>query len=235
VPQIETPICTRRTTTHQFFWWQQHRWGAVGGSSMECGIGGQPHKTPYYTGTHLPVMTLPRKSWVRFNRLRTGVGLSAPACTNGVWSPLRPVSVGQNKPWTLSSSTVQAIDLPTDYTAWRFWTMKQPNGCSTPASMSRQASSGQKKNSLKRKKKKKLLFTFCLNRSMVGVICGYWQIYWRKDFSTEQGCFPQHKAVSQKGKVCASLQHKAAPQHNAVSRDVISSSQHKATFHSFCL
>jgi len=43
--QIETPICTRYpipTTSHQFIW-QQHMCGAVGGSPMECGVGGQPH------------------------------------------------------------------------------------------------------------------------------------------------------------------------------------------------
>ena len=33
----------------------------------------------------------------------------------------------------MSSSKVQSIDLPTDCTAWRFWMMRQPNGCSTPA------------------------------------------------------------------------------------------------------
>ena len=38
--------------------------------------------------------------------------VSAPACTNGVWPPLRPVSVLQNKPSTMSSSTVQSIDAP---------------------------------------------------------------------------------------------------------------------------
>jgi len=60
--------------------------------------------------------------------------VSAPACTNGVWPPLRPVSEAQkNKPSTMSSSNVQPIDLPMECTAWRFWTMRQPNGCSTPA------------------------------------------------------------------------------------------------------
>jgi len=44
--------------------------------------------------------------------------VSAPACTNVVWPPLRPVSVAQkNKPSTMSSSNVQSIDLPMDCTA----------------------------------------------------------------------------------------------------------------------
>jgi len=68
--------------------------------------------------------------------------VSAPACTNGVWPPLRPVCVVQNKPSIMSSSTVQYIEPPTDYTAWRFWTMRKPNGCSTAAPIWRRASSG---------------------------------------------------------------------------------------------
>ena len=70
-------------------------------------------------GTQPPGMTLPRKAWVRLNRL---------------WPPLRPVSVAQkDKPSTMLSSNVQSIDLPMDCMAWRFWMMRQPNGCSTPA------------------------------------------------------------------------------------------------------
>ena len=38
-------------------------------------------------------------------------GVSALACTNGVWLPLRPVSVAQNKPSTMLSSNVQPTDL----------------------------------------------------------------------------------------------------------------------------
>jgi len=37
--------------THQFVW-QQHTCSAVGGSSMECGVGGQPHKTPHFNSRH---------------------------------------------------------------------------------------------------------------------------------------------------------------------------------------
>ena len=64
------------------------------------------------TGTHTPAMTLPKKAWVRLNRPAPVSDVSAPACTNGAWPLLRPVSVAQNKPSTMSSSTVQIIDLP---------------------------------------------------------------------------------------------------------------------------
>jgi len=44
---------------------------------MECGVDGQPHKTPHFHHRHRhpsPRMTLPRRAWVRLNRLRTSVG-----------------------------------------------------------------------------------------------------------------------------------------------------------------
>jgi len=66
------------------------------------------------TGIHIPRMTLPRRAWVWLNHLRTSVGRF---CSCGVWPPLRPVSVVQNKLSTMSSSTAQSIGLPTDYTA----------------------------------------------------------------------------------------------------------------------
>jgi len=50
-PQAETPICTHRTTTHQFIW-QQHMCGALGGSPMECRVGGQPYKTSHFPPGH---------------------------------------------------------------------------------------------------------------------------------------------------------------------------------------
>ena len=60
--------------------------------------------------------------------------VSAPACTNEVWPPLRPVSVAQkNKPSTMLSSSVQSIDHLMDCTTRRFWTMRQSNGCSIRA------------------------------------------------------------------------------------------------------
>ena len=64
--QIETPICTRRTT-HQFFW--QHTCGAVWADNPTRLRTSIPD-----TGTHTPGMTVPRRTWVRLNRLRTGVG-----------------------------------------------------------------------------------------------------------------------------------------------------------------
>jgi len=54
----------------------------------------------------------------------------APACTNGAWPPLQPVSVAQNKQSTMLSSNVQSIDHPMDCTTL---TMIQSNGCTTPA------------------------------------------------------------------------------------------------------
>jgi len=60
-----------------------------------------------------------------FYYLHTGV--------NGVWPPLQHASVAhKNKLSTMLSSNVPSIDLM-DCTAWRFWMMRQSNGCSAPA------------------------------------------------------------------------------------------------------
>ena len=110
-PQIETPIYTCPATTHQFIWQQQHTCSAVGGSPMECGVGGKPYKTPHFHPQYRH--PTPRK---RPCQEQSGSGLtasamvsdiSAPAYTNGVWPPLRPVSVAQkNKQSAMLSSNV---------------------------------------------------------------------------------------------------------------------------------
>ena len=50
--QIRTPICTRRLTTHLTATKEQNAYGALSGSPMECGVGGQPHKTPHLRSRH---------------------------------------------------------------------------------------------------------------------------------------------------------------------------------------
>jgi len=86
------------------------------------------------TGTHPPGTTLLRTACVPFNRLRTGVGHFRSCLNKRVWSPLQPGSVAQkNKPLAKLPSNVQSINLLMDSTAWRFWTMRQLNGCSTLA------------------------------------------------------------------------------------------------------
>jgi len=51
-PQIEPPICSHRKTTHQFFWQQQYTCSAVGRSSMERVVSGQPHKTLHFNSRY---------------------------------------------------------------------------------------------------------------------------------------------------------------------------------------
>ena len=119
-PEIETSICTRRTTTHQFIWQQQHTCGALGGSPMECGVADNPTRLRIFftpdTGTHPSGMTLPRRALVPLNRLRTGIGRFrsclykwglALFCDLWVWrrrtnsQPCRPpMSNSSTSPWT---------------------------------------------------------------------------------------------------------------------------------------
>jgi len=103
-------------------------WGtAVGGSPVECGVGGQSQTPPHFHPRHRspPVMTLQRRARVRFNRLRTSVGRFRSCLYKWVWPPLRPVSVAKtNKPSTMLSSNVQSIELPMDRMALRLWMMR---------------------------------------------------------------------------------------------------------------
>jgi len=88
---------------------------------MEWGVGGYPTRLRTFisdTGTHPLGMILPRRAWVRLNRLRTGVGRFPSCLYKWVWPSLRPVSVAQkNKPSTRLSSNVYSIDLLMDCTA----------------------------------------------------------------------------------------------------------------------
>ena len=69
-------------------------------------------------GTKPLGMTLPRRTWVRLNRLRTGVRRFQSCLHRWVWTLMRPVSVEQkNKPSTLLSSNVKPINLLMDCTA----------------------------------------------------------------------------------------------------------------------
>ena len=94
--------------------------------------------------------------------------VSAPAWTNRVWPPLKPVSVAQkNKPLTMSSSNVQSTDLFMYSMAWRFWTMRQLNGCSTPAPKS--SAGMQWIQELTQKKRPQLFFLYGHFLSLFGV------------------------------------------------------------------
>jgi len=63
-PNWETHLYPPHSNSSVF--WQQHICGAVGGSSMECGVGRQPHKTPHFNSrhrySHTLRMTLPGRA-----------------------------------------------------------------------------------------------------------------------------------------------------------------------------
>jgi len=122
-PEFETPIFTRRTTTHQFIWQQQHTVRAAHWADYQWKAEWADN-TVFSPSQEQPGSNLTASAPVS--------GLFPSICTNGVWPPVRPVSVVQkNKPLTTLSSNVYSIDLM-DCTAWRYWRMRQSNGCSTP-------------------------------------------------------------------------------------------------------
>jgi len=119
-------------------------------------------QTPAPTPSEWPSQKEPRSGLIASAPVSD---VSAPACTNGVWPPLRPVSLVQkNKPSTMLSSNVQSIDLPTDCTAWRFWTTRQSNGCSTSAS------SAAKQWFEQLAQKKKMCFAVCCRHFILPMI-----------------------------------------------------------------
>ena len=91
--QIESPIYTPCTTTHQFIWRLQQTCGLLGGSPMECRVVGEHYETPYFHPRHRhppPGMALPRTAWASLTRLRTFPFLLAqmghdPFCRFWVW------------------------------------------------------------------------------------------------------------------------------------------------------
>jgi len=85
-------------------------------------------------GTHPPGMALLRRAWARLNRLRTGVGRFCFCLHKWDIVPTAACKCGSEEQ-TVDHVVLQcpAIDLPMDCTTWRFWMMRQSNGCSTPA------------------------------------------------------------------------------------------------------
>ena len=137
-PQIETPICTRRTTTHQLMWQQQHTCSALWTDyQWNARWGDNPKRLRIFnpdTGTP-PWNDHPKKSLgpaqppphpcrtFPLLLVQMGHGL---LCDLWVWRRKTNLS-------TMLSSSVLSIDLLMDCTAWQFWAMRQPNGCSKPA------------------------------------------------------------------------------------------------------
>ena len=76
-PQIETSFCTSRTQLIGFSdnnniraaQWADHQWNQEWADTPTRLRTSIPN-----TGTQTPGMTLPRRAWVRLNRLRTGFG-----------------------------------------------------------------------------------------------------------------------------------------------------------------
>ena len=99
-----------------------------------------------------PGMALQRTAWVRLNRVRTGVGrIRSCLYTWGMVSSAACKCSAEEQSTSLSSN-VQSIDLLMDRTAWRFWTLRQSNGCSTPVPRSRAAKQWLEQVAQKKKK-----------------------------------------------------------------------------------
>ena len=89
-------------------------WGA-GATTLRTPTPAQVHSTAEYSTSLLPGAASHEQSGSGLTASAPVSDVSAPACTSGVWSSLRPVSVVQkNKPSTMLSPNVQIIDLPMD-------------------------------------------------------------------------------------------------------------------------
>jgi len=77
-------------TTPQFIWQQQQKCGALGGSPMECGVGGKHYETRYFKyfihGIVIQLYGVVRP-WTVWIQPVPASDVSAPSWTNGVWSP----------------------------------------------------------------------------------------------------------------------------------------------------
>ena len=131
VPTAQQPISSTDSDNRSLALWADHQWNAV-----------------WLRNTTWPCFHPRYRRQLSLNGLaKNSVG---PAQTPPHWCQMfalllaqmdyGPVSVAQkNKPSTMLSSNVQSIDLPMDCTAWRFWMIRQLNGCCTPAPRSRTA------------------------------------------------------------------------------------------------
>jgi len=74
-----------------------------------------------------PRMTLHRPSWVRLNRLRTGVGLFRSTSTNGDWCPRQNADAEQRSERPITYY-VPCITLQMGHLVWRFSMMTMWTG-----------------------------------------------------------------------------------------------------------
>ena len=111
--------------------------------------------------------------------------VSSPVCTNGVWPPRGLVSVVQkNKPSNMLFSNAYSIDLHMDCMAWRCWTMRQSNDCSTPAPRSGAVKQWLQQLAQKKTKTQSIDYKLIFTLSMSPSRCS-WSL-WRqsRDFPT---------------------------------------------------
>ena len=131
---------------------------ALGGSTMECRVGRQPHKTSHFHPQHRHPpfgVTLPRKAWVWLNHLHTSFGRF-----HSCWYKWGMASSSACECWA-EEQTIDHVALQCpihrslmECMAWRFWTMRQSNGCSTPALRSSAANQWLEELAQKKKKRK---------------------------------------------------------------------------------